>query len=426
MNDDPFVIISSDGHAGALMEDYRPYLDEKFRDEFDAFLVEWNEKGTRNFDPPALTARLDPEFVSEWTEKMVDTGRIDGFPDATRRLQEVEKEGISAEVLFPDFGMPFELYSRSLAAALGYALPDDEHRQASYRAFNRWLMDYVSVDPARFAANGIVSWHDIDAAIADIRAVHAGGLRGLVLPEFSAELPLYHENYEPIWRTIEELGLIVHSHAGLSSTTNRPIFTPGLPHPALSIRVWLPEMNFFTHNILNHLIWGGVLERHPGLKVVLTEQGSSWVVPALADMDYSYEGSYFRSDYKDIIRSKPSEYFRRQCYLGSSLFTQAEVEARHAIGLDKMMLGMDFPHHEGTLVESTQEYLRATLGAAAVPEAEARTMLTETAVALYNFDLAKLAPVAERCGPRPSEVLVPPDTDLFPRGDVHKPAGLAI
>ena len=259
------------------MADYRPYLDKKFLPEFDDFLIQWEKFGSRNFDPPALRARLDPEYVADWETTMVDTGRIDGYPDAERRLKEVEKEGICAEVLFPDFGMPFELYSVSLAAAMGYALPDEEHRQAAYRAFNRWLVDYMSVAPERFVGNAIVSWHDINEAIADIKAAYASGLKGIVLPEFSAEMPLYHSDYEPVWKTIEELGMLVHSHPGLSSTSNRPIFTPGVPHPALSIRVWLPEAFFFTHNILNHLIWGGVLERHPDIKFIFTEQGLSLI-----------------------------------------------------------------------------------------------------------------------------------------------------
>ncbi|TAK69055.1 MAG: amidohydrolase [Actinomycetota bacterium] len=426
--DDPIVIVSSDGHAGALMADYRPYLDAAYREEFDDFLIEWNEHGSRNFDPPALRSRLDPADVEDWTAKMVDTGRLDGFPDPNRRLQEVEKEGICAEVLFPDFGIPFELYSRGIAATLGrtYTLADDGHRQAAFRAFNRWLMDYVSAAPERFVGTAVVSWHDVDAALTDIRAAHAGGLRAIVLPEFSGARPLYHHSFEPIWNLIEELGLIVSSHAGISSTSNQQVGATEVAHPAMAARLWMPELMFRVHNILTHLIWGGVLERHPTMKVVFTEQGSGWVVPQLADMDYSYEGSYFRSDYKDLIRSKPSEYFRRQCYLGSSLFSRAEISARRTIGLDKMMLGMDFPHHEGTLVHSTQEYLRATLGAAGVPLEEARLMLGLTAAEVYGFDLERLVPVAARLGLQPDQILSEPDYELYPRGDVHRPAVLAI
>jgi hypothetical protein len=85
------------------------------------------------------------------------------------------------------------------------------------------------------------------------------------------------------------------------------------------------------------------------------------------------------------------------------------------------MLGMDFPHHEGTLVNSTKEYLRATLGAQAVPEDEARRLLGLNAIELFGFDEASLRQHADRISLRLPEVLTPPDTDLFARGDVHKP-----
>ena len=74
------VIISSDGHAGALMADYRPYLDPHLHEEFDAFLVHWNAKGSRNFDAPALKQRIDQEFIDQWVEKMVADRAHRGVP----------------------------------------------------------------------------------------------------------------------------------------------------------------------------------------------------------------------------------------------------------------------------------------------------------------------------------------------------------
>ncbi len=185
----------------------------------------------------------------------------------------------------------------------------------------------------------------------------------------------------------------------------------------------MPYQNFNVHNLLTHLIWGAVLERHPSIRVALTEQGSAWVLPWLQALDYSYEGSYFRTDYQDVIRSKPSEYFRRQCFIGSSLFSRAEVAARRDIGLDNMMIGMDFPHHEGTLVGGTTNYLQATFGAERVPFDDAVSLLSSNAAKLYGFDVEKLTPIGSRIGPTPEEILTPPERDLFPRGDVHRPLG---
>ena len=81
-----------------------------------------------------------------------------------------------------------------------------------------------------------------------------------------------------------------------------------------------------------------------------------------------------------------------------------------------MMMGMDYPHHEGTYGGGygTREYLRATFGAEQVPEDEARRMLGETAAKVFGFNVDNVSAAAEKIGPLPSEVLTPPETDLYP------------
>ena len=145
------------------------------------------------------------------------------------------------------------------------------------------------------------------------------------------------------------------------------------------------------------------------------------MVGDLATMDYAYEGSYYRTDYKSLIRSKPSEYFRRQCYIGSSIFSKSEVEHRHTIGIGKMMLGMDYPHQEGTFIKSTGDYLRATIGASQTGIEDARRLLGETAAEVFGFDREHLGGVAAEVGFRPSEILTAPGHDVYPHGDVHRP-----
>jgi predicted TIM-barrel fold metal-dependent hydrolase len=265
------------------------------------------------------------------------------------------------------------------------------------------------------------NWNDVEKTMADLRWFKEACFRGAVLPMYDPHFPLYHPKYEPIWSLFEELDLIANSHGGMSASSNAPILTPGAPHPGCAVRLYCAESGFYVHNMLPHMVWGGVFERHPKLKVVFTEQGSGWITTYLEDMDYAYEHSYLRRDLRDVMPHKPSEYFRRQCYVGASIFSRAEVEHRHEIGLSQMMIGMDYPHHEGTMPGGTKNYLQATFGAANVPEDEARLMLGETAVKVYGFDLAKVRAAADEVGPWPSEILTPPTEDLFPRGDVHKP-----
>jgi predicted TIM-barrel fold metal-dependent hydrolase len=419
---EPIMIISSDSHVAPPMADFRPYLEQRYLEEFDAFLHEYEKIGSRNFDPPALSHRVDPEEVQRWIEAVVVPGRLEGARDPAARLEQLGLEGIAGDVLFPDFGRPFEMFGSPTQASFLKREPDPTLIAAGNRAYNRWLTDFVRESIDRSVAMApTVSWADVDRTIADLRSFKEAGFRGVVMPMFDPEFPLYHPKYDPIWSELEEQDLIANSHGGMTASSNAPVRTPEAPHPGCAVRLFSMESMFFCRNILAHLIWGGVLERHPRLTVVLTEQGSGWTIGNLADMDYAYEGSYLRQDLRSVLPLKPSDYFGRQVYLGSSTFSRAEVAARHEIGLDRMMIGMDYPHHEGTIGGGTRNYLQATFGAEEVPETEARLMLGETAARVYGFNLDKVRAAAREIGPLPSDILTPPELDLFPRGDVHKP-----
>jgi predicted TIM-barrel fold metal-dependent hydrolase len=418
------LVISSDGHATARMRDYIEYLDPAFRAEFAEFCTLYDERGSHTFEERALSQRLDPYLVDEWRRSVIDAGRLEGNFDPAKRLAELDREGVAGEVLIPDFGLPFELYSPLLAAQLGEPLREQAHVDAGNDAYNRWLVDFFTYAPERFAGMAAISFADVDRAVADIRWAHAAGFKGVMLPTFDERVPLYAAVFDPIWSVCAELGMVVNSHVAISATSNRwiaPEHPP--PHPVCLGPLFVAQVEFFCRQVLDHMIWGGVLERHPDLQLVLTEQGSGWIPAKLAGMDYSYEGSYLRRDIRDVIKHKPSEYFARQCHIGASLLTRAEVAIRDRIGVDKMMVGVDYPHHEGTWNGGTQNWFQATLGANEVPEVEARKMLGENAAAVFGFDLGALRPLAERIGPTPDEILTPPAEDLFPRGDVHKPLG---
>jgi predicted TIM-barrel fold metal-dependent hydrolase len=411
------------------MRDYRPYLNPGMRAEFDEFCDAFDQVGMTTVNPKSLANRIDPDLVQQWVETVLEPGRVDGQHDPHKRLAELDHEGISGEVIFPDFGLPFELHPPLVAAVVGYRRTP-EQVEAANRAYNRWLADFCATAPERFAGLALLSFADPAATVAEIRWAREAGLKGIVLPAMSEDAPLYDQRFEPVWSVLEELGMPVCTHTAISSVTDH--LSPGMlkaaPHPACVQPIMAAQAFFFCQQILTHMIWGGVLERHPDLHLVLTEQGSGWVITALRGMDYSWEGSYLRRDARDVVKHKPSFYYRRQVHMGSSLFSRAEAAERAAIGVDKILIGSDYPHHEGTWGNGpgTTEYLRATLGAAAVPAGDARLMLGENAIDVFGFDRAALRGVADGIGADLALILTPPTQEFFPRGDVHKPLATAF
>jgi predicted TIM-barrel fold metal-dependent hydrolase len=265
----------------------------------------------------------------------------------------------------------------------------------------------------------------VDATVEEIHWAKDNGLVGIVLPAMDEHRPLFDRQFEPVWSALEETGLPVCTHTAISSiTTHMATATlKSVPHPACAAPIMTAQAFFFCQQILNHVIWGGVLERHPDLHFVLTEQGSGWVIGAMRGWDYSWEQSYLRRDVREVVKHKPSFYYERQVHMGSSLLSRAEAAARDDIGVHKMLIGSDYPHHEGTwgAGPGTTEYLQSTLGAAHVPAADARQMLGKNAIDVFHFEAAALRRTADDIGTPLTTLLQEPAENYFPRGDVHKP-----
>jgi predicted TIM-barrel fold metal-dependent hydrolase len=157
------------------------------------------------------------------------------------------------------------------------------------------------------------------------------------------------------------------------------------------------------------MLFSGVFERYPNLKLVLTEQAGGWWNYAMREMDSSYVDSY--TALKDHLPMKPSEYCARNVFVGAS-FISAE-EAREAVEQGysaNVMWGSDYPHPEGTWArddpDRTRKHLRWAFAGIAADCAEA--ILSTNAARVYGFDLAELADVAERIeAPTPADIAEP-------------------
>jgi predicted TIM-barrel fold metal-dependent hydrolase len=151
------------------------------------------------------------------------------------------------------------------------------------------------------------------------------------------------------------------------------------------------------------MIWGGIFERFPKLKVTVTEGTSIWAPELLALMDHRFGDHHFSAKlgtgYKSHLSMKPSEYFHRNVMIGSSCMPRREALMRHEIGIHNIMWGTDYPHPEGTWPITRKMMTETFMG---LPEDEIAAMLGGNAAAWYGFDLEKLNPLAERIGPEKS------------------------
>jgi predicted TIM-barrel fold metal-dependent hydrolase len=383
---DRYTVISADCHAGGNMEMYREYLDPAYVDEFDR----WRDAYKNPFRDLQRGKR----------------GRVRNWDDE-QRIGEQDADGVVAEVVFPNTVPPF--FPTGALVARPPAPDEFELRLAGIRAHNRWLADWCARYPERRAGIAQIFLNDVDEAIADVRWTKEHGLRGGILlpavPDDTKHIkPLYAPVYDPLWRVCEELDVVVNHHSGGGS----PDYGP---YPAAGV-LWIAETTFFSRRALSHLILGGVFERFPALRFVLTEQGASWVQPMLAQLDVFHAqmktGRIGEIKYEpdQVLPLTPSEYFARNCWFGASFPSPREAESRHEIGIDRFMWGSDYPHHESTYPYTREALRRAFAG---TDPAEVQQVLAGNAAAVYDFDLEALAPLAAESGPTIAEVAVPLD-----------------
>jgi predicted TIM-barrel fold metal-dependent hydrolase len=413
------TVISSDGHVAARMRDYRPYLDAPFLEDFDGFVSEYEKSGAGTSDPTTIAERLDPETAQAWSKNVADQGRLDAIWNPERRLAELDREGITAEVLFQDFATPFMMGSPTRAAVGQNVIRfSPEHLSAGFRAYNRWVADFRSAAPERWRGMAAISFHDLEAAVMEIHKAKEIGFAGIAIPSVPDTDRLYQEEYDPIWAAMEDLGLVLNVHVAIANDI--PAYR-GAPSVTSGRALVSADIFAGARQVLPILIFGGVLERFPSLQVVFTETQSDWVLGMLARMNHTFDRSDLKRDIRDVLPLRPSDYWERQCHIGSSIFSRAEIAARDRIGIDKMMIGMDFPHSEGAWRHGTLTYLQATFGAEHVPEVDAQFMLNQNAASLYGFDLAALDSIAGKVGLELEDVLTAPAVQPSLRGDLDRP-----
>lgn len=383
---DRYIVVSADCHGGGEIHEYRDYLESEYHEEFDAW-VETYEVPFEDLE--------GPDADRNW--------------NSDRRLKELESDGIVAEVIFPNTVPPFFPEASLITQPQPKDIREFERRWAGLRAHNRWLADFCADAPGRRAGIAQIMLQDVEGSVDEIRWAKDAGLTGGVLlpgaPPGSGLPPLYAPDYEPIWAVCEELEMPLNHHSGSAA--------PDYGDYREADIMFLLEVTWWAHRALWQLIFSGVLERHPHLQLVLTEQGTAWIPQQLQVLDYFYGrmgkavGSQEYVWGHEIVAEmslSPSGYWARQCHVGASFMRPAEVPLRDVVGVDRIMWGSDYPHKEGAYPYSKEAI---QLSFSDVDPEEVQAMVGGNAARLYGFDLDALAPIAADVGPKISEIAVP-------------------
>ncbi len=257
-----------------------------------------------------------------------------------------------------------------------------ETAAAYRRAYNNWLYDFVSACGGRVLGAGAVDLRDPQEAAREARrCVKELGFSAIMInPEPVTQHRLNDPIFEPLWSEIEDLDvpLAVHVTAGNLAEAWLQHYFPDLQRAK-------SPCTFTVGNMLVSitLIIGGVLERHPRLRVVHLESGAGWGAFWLDRMEASVGGG-FRGLKIAGLTMRPVDYFKRQCYISADPGDPGVKHAVDVLGDANIVTATDFGHPEG---REYAEAIERTL-ALPVPDATKRQIMWDNAVRLYNVSSA--------------------------------------
>ncbi len=384
------LLVSGDSHVGPLLEtQLRDYCPKAYLEQFDAFAKSPTVAGIR-------AALGSGSSVNSKTA---------GHYDADARLADMDHDGVAAELIFHD---SFNGESFPFRDA-GWPDPDDPELAAlGYQIYNRWLADFCAAAPERLIGLAHLPMWDLDASIAELRWAAAHDFKGVNLPGTRPGWPHYNETvWEPFWSAAEETGMTLTTHAGGGVD---PAATE--VYAAAAALMLIEAGGTLNRRAIPRMIIGGVFDRHPGLKLVMTEQPGIWVDAMLTEMDSAVLSVPYRQD--GFLPKPPSDYFMSNVFVGASFMSPAEAQAAVRDGYwTNVFWGRDYPHPEGTWKYSedttaeplTRLSLRHAL--AGLPEREVRALVGDNAVRVYGLDRNKLSVTAEKIGPTLEQITTP-------------------
>ncbi len=335
--------VSADSHVTEPGDCYLPYIDPAFRDrapyssthdQMGAVMVVDQGRSVVPYGMVAAAGRpaekIGPHLNVPWEELHP------GGWDPVERLAEQDRDGVAGEVLYPSVGMILCNH------------PDADYKRACFRAYNQWIAAFESTDRQRLIGLGQTALRSVEEGIADLEEIAASGLRGVMLPGYSSchdDGDFDDPRWDPFWRASIDLGLPLSFH----------ILTSGNDQPS-NPQFRGPKLNSFLgiirgcQDIMGTLVFGGVFDRHPDLKVVCVEADAGWVPHWMYRADHAMDRHRNWLTAAPLQR-KPSEYVRDNVYVTF----QDDWVAFQTVGLmnhERLLWASDHPHSDSTFPDS--------------------------------------------------------------------------
>jgi predicted TIM-barrel fold metal-dependent hydrolase len=256
--------------------------------------------------------------------------RAPGAHDARLRLADLDNEGVWGEVIYASLGLWETM------------IEDRALIRVAAAAQNEWKVENIqNLAPDRLVPTATVPLLDVEEAVAEVHHAAGLGLHVVSIPcGVSPGMDDWNKgSWEPLWDAFEHTGMVMGVHAGFESGSATPFHGPG------GAVLNYVESTYGGQRFATKMVTSGALDRHPDLRVLISEGGATWV-PFLGDRmneGYRQHGMFVRP----TLSKPPKEILFAQVY-ASFQHDESAPAALWAMGYQNVMFGSDYPHIEGT------------------------------------------------------------------------------
>jgi predicted TIM-barrel fold metal-dependent hydrolase len=380
-----YPIIDSDAHVNEPPDLWQERVPEKWKQRAPKVLHTddgdvWSFDDGREKWPVGLTATAGLSFFQ--LSPMAKGGYKEMRPasfDSGARLKEMDADSIYAQILYP---------SVTLRGANIYS-EEPQLQIACVRAYNEWLLEFCSDSAGRLIPQAIIPTTGIDDAINELESAMKAGHRGVVISAFpNGSLDPLDED-DRFWEIAQEANLPVAIHIGSfmpsqAAPKGKQGSNPSAQWTGLRFvgkAAWV-KAGGQTLNVVCDVLFSGVFQEFPKIKIVLVEANIGWIPTLLEQADDMYRRYRWYTGAVDEMVGMPSDVFHRQFYATFMLDTVG-VELRHRMNIDHIMWSTDYPHSGSDWPDSRITLERVFRG---VPRDEVKKMLHSNCKALYNLD----------------------------------------
>ena len=366
-----FKVLDTDSHQMEPPNIWTDYIDTQYRDKAPRVGDIGGGKQGMLVEDQAVTKQTgsypmdSKEFhaASVKAMKRFKTTRDSGF-SAEARIHDMDKEGVDAQVLYPTVG----------GQILGKPFKDTELLAAVCRAYNDWSLEYCGIAPDRLCMASMLPIQDPVLAIEEAqRTAQKGASCFYVRPNPVQGRNLYHESYESLWTALEELNKPVCIHD--SGSPYWPSFGERMDTHTSGHIIAHP---FEAMVAMMSLIWYGVIENHPNLKIVHVEADAGWLPYWLQRMEQHW--GFSGNAEHPALKKRPTEYFKSNFIVACRGDEMTLPSVCQLVGDDYISFNTDYPHPDGTWPQGM-----VNLEEQPLPEASIRKIFWDNAAPLFGL-----------------------------------------